>query len=576
MGFKRFRPENEGRTAYRLLCPRHVIALEADTYEDNKRHAFSRNDTLRRADNETIAIMRKRIDQLERTRKYRALQKDYLWKKQNLAKLDPESDAYQQLDEARKHTVNQMAAMQRKFQVSKSEVQKLMQEAAKDHKIPSVLAATSADHIWQGIQKVLYSNGKNIHFHKRGDLPVMRAKQINRIIVLKVDKETERLVVHMDGLDPMPLLLPKNDQYLIDEYNALLDYMEHPEVEDAAVRTYSETNNVVPVFRPCYCAIQCKKIRGKLRCFVLITIAAPPMPKKDKYGRPRVVCGNGRVGCDIGTQSAAVVSQNSVELFNLGERNQGAYQKNDKRKKFLLHKMDASRRAMNPERFNKDGTYKKGTHGKWQVSKSDRKRLYEYQELCRKEAATRLYANRETANHLLSLGNVLITEPSNTAALARKSKKKTQRSDKASQIPQKDGTTKTVHKFKKKKRFGASVLRRSPAGFQAELRKKFGTGYHEVPRMTYRASQYDFMLDEYIKKKLDERWHSLPDGRQVQRDIMSAFLLSCADDEFQSIDRNRCLQSFAHFWQMHQQCISTIIQNHLTICNSGIKLDKAV
>ena len=89
------------------------------------------------------------------------------------------------------------------------------------------------------------------------------------------------------------------------------------------------------------------------------------------------------------------MSQNSVELFNLGERNQGAYQKNDKRKKFLLRKMDASRRAMNPGRFNKDGTYKKGTHGKWKVSKSNRKRLYEYQELCRKEAATRLYANRE-------------------------------------------------------------------------------------------------------------------------------------------------------------------------------------
>ena len=32
MGFKRFRPENEVRTAYRLLCPRHVIALETDTY----------------------------------------------------------------------------------------------------------------------------------------------------------------------------------------------------------------------------------------------------------------------------------------------------------------------------------------------------------------------------------------------------------------------------------------------------------------------------------------------------------------------------------------------------------------
>ena len=126
-----------------------------------------------------------------------------------------------------------------------------------------------------------------------------------------------------------------------------------------------------------------------------------------------------------------------------------------------------------------------------------------------------------------------------------------------------------VKKCKKKKRFGRSILHRCPGAFQADLKKKFGTGYHEVHRK-FRASQYDHVLNDYIKKKLSARWHVLPDGKRIQRDIYSAFLMYCSDETYTRSERNRCLKEFDTFYEKHEKLIESIINQHLNICNSGI------
>ena len=547
MAIKHVRPENKFLFNYRSACPRHAVTFELVTSEDTKRHLFSLNDKVRKAGNEVTGIMQKRIDQMRRTKDHRRLRRDYAWKTEHMKKLNPASAEYQALDGKRKETAKAMSAMQKKFGITHDDVRKLMQQAEKDYSIPSVIASTRGDDIWNGIEKVLFAEGKSLHFRKRGDLPVMRAREIGRIIVLKVDDKEERLVVCMQGFPAMPAAVPAKDRYLQDEYNAILDFMENPEQEMEKAQQYAKTQKAEPVFRPAYCSIRCVEIRGKLRCYVQIMVCADPMRKVDRFGRRRHVPGKGRVGCDIGTQSAAVVSRGAVELVNLGERVSGSCVKNLARKKFLLRKLDASRRVNNPDRFRPDGTYRTGTHGAWILSRQYRRYRAELHEITRKESLTRLYANRELANHLRSLGDELITEPSN-------------------------GTQQTVNKCKRKKRFGASVARRSPAAFQRELKKKFGSGYHEVPQMTYRASQYDFMLDKYIKKKLSQRWHILPDQRKVQRDLMSAFLLFCADDPVKSIDRSRCIREFESFWKLHQNCIRQIRERHLPVCNSGIRI----
>ena len=56
---------------------RHVVVFEADISEDEKRRIFSDADHLRQCGNELIGIMERNLEQLLRTKRYRALQKLY-------------------------------------------------------------------------------------------------------------------------------------------------------------------------------------------------------------------------------------------------------------------------------------------------------------------------------------------------------------------------------------------------------------------------------------------------------------------------------------------------------------------
>ena len=70
---------DKARDNYREASPRHVVTFEADMDEDMKRHAFAYANDLRMLGNNAVGILNKRIDQLFRTKEYRALQKDYGW-----------------------------------------------------------------------------------------------------------------------------------------------------------------------------------------------------------------------------------------------------------------------------------------------------------------------------------------------------------------------------------------------------------------------------------------------------------------------------------------------------------------
>jgi len=217
MAFKHVNPENEYLARYRAACPRHSVTFELKISEDDKRHLFALNDRVRRAGNAVTGTMQKRIDQMRRTRAHRKLCRDYAWKTEHMKKLNPDSAEYKTLADGRKKTAQAMSAMQRDFEITHEDVRKLMMQAAKEYNIPSVIASTRGDDIWRGIEKVLFAEGKSLRFRKRGDLPVMRAREIGRIIVLKVDKREERLVVCMQGYPAMPLYVRPKDRWLRDE-----------------------------------------------------------------------------------------------------------------------------------------------------------------------------------------------------------------------------------------------------------------------------------------------------------------------------------------------------------------------
>ena len=91
--------------------------------------------------------------------------------------------------------------------------------------------------IWKGVEKVIYADGKMLRFSKRGELPILRAKQIERIVTVKnIDG---RLVFSCSGMTFSPII---TDQFEEDEVNAVLNYLAHGEdIEAKAVKLFKET-----------------------------------------------------------------------------------------------------------------------------------------------------------------------------------------------------------------------------------------------------------------------------------------------------------------------------------------------
>ena len=556
---------------------RHVLVLEADISEGDKRKLLHMSNIIRVAGNELIAIMKKNYEQLLRTKRYRRLRDMYVKAKKAEDKKQTSTIAAE------------MTEMQKSYHVTWEFCRKSMIEINQKYNINSIFALSKAEDVWQAVEKCLFSDGKTINFKKHGDYPEIRAKQANRGIVISADDDGIRLKIVEIELRPI-INKPKHtktrkgniiqvhephDIFAESEAEAVLNYLSNPEVIDkTALDLYNKKGIVMDTFRPCFVSISFKAIRGKTRVYIHITIEGISKPKYNKNGTRRHQYGKGFIGCDIGPQSIAYTSKEEVGLKNLAERGASIKDREQKEAR-ILRKMDRSRRAMNPENYNDDGTIRKGKKT-WKKSNRYKKLQSQYRNICRIAAENRHLAINEEVNHMRALGNVFITEPKNAKKLQKRSKN-TERQGKPSVIQKSDGTEQLVYKYKRKKRHGKSIKNRCPGYFQAQAKAKFertGGVYIEVPA-AYRASQYDHTCNKYIKKALSQRMYELADGTRVQRDWYSSFLMYCIGTDLQNISRYKCKRYFDELYAEYLKLEQYIINNKITVMNSGIKFKAA-
>lgn len=556
---------------------RHVLVLEADISERDKRKLLHMSNIIRVAGNELIAVMKKQYEQLLRTKRYRRLRDMY-------AKAKKAEDKKQTSTIAA-----EMTEMQKSYHVTWEFCRKSMIEINQKYNINSIFALSKAEDVWQAVEKCLFSDGKAIHFKKRGDYPEIRAKQANRGIVISADDDGIRLKIGEIELRPIInktkhtktrkgniiQVHEPHDIFAESEVEAVLNYLSNPDVIDkTALDLYNKKGIVMDTFRPCFASISFKEIRGKTRVYIHITIEGISKPKYNKNRARRHQYGKGFIGCDIGPQSIAYTSKEEVGLKNLAERGASIKDREQKEAR-ILRKMDRSRRAMNPENYNDDGTIRKGKKT-WKKSNRYKKLQSQYRNICRIAAENRHLAINEEVNHMRALGNVFITEPKNAKKLQKRSKN-TERQDKPSVIQKSDGTEQLVYKYKRKKRHGKSIKNRCPGYFQAQAKAKFertGGVYIEVPA-AYRASQYDHTCNKYIKKALSQRVYELADGTRVQRDWYSSFLMYCIGTDLQHISRYKCKRYFDELYAKYLKLEQYIINNKITVMNSGIKFKAA-
>lgn len=314
--------------------------------------------------------------------------------------------------------------------------------------------------------------------------------------------------------------------------------------------------------------------KTKPHWYAQLVLEGTPVAKYDPIsGAPKHPVGHGVVGIDIGTRTLAYSTDKEVNLLELADRVQNIEQE----KRRLQRKMDRSRRAMNPENYNSDGTFKRGVKLTRNKSKRYRRIQHQLAMIQHHQADIRKQQHNELANYLLTLGDCFFVENMSYCDLVHRANK--------TEISEKTG------RYKRKKRFGKSIANKAPAMLLTMLKQKCQSrglkGVKEVDTHV-RASQYNHQTDTCIEKALENRWNVMPDGERIQRDLYSAFLLQhCkqglpeynrkelkkefGEELYRVFDREALQRDYPQFVAYHHMTIQRLSELPHTIPSMGIR-----
>jgi hypothetical protein len=489
----------------------------------------------------------KREKQMKRTKRYKKFVHISRAIKSHLAKNNNE-EKMEYFQNEQKNLSKEFKKLREEFGLTEYSMHEYIKKV-RNHfngKTNSIIAQKTATRAWNTFKKKLFGKAKKVVFVKRGEMDSFEGKNNDTGCRFKEGK-----VISNDRV--FALKVKEMDMYLKEAFH-LLNSQQLFKYKNK----YEET--VTDFYRVKYVRILRRIIRGTVRYYAQLVCAGYPSVKRDrKTGQVKYLLGKGPVGTDIGTSSIAVSSTSKVLLKNLAE-NIKKVEHAQREIRIYNRKLDRSKRATNPLNFDEAGLIRKGKK-QWKFSNNYKKLKAQLKELYRKLALYRKFSHQYEVNRMVMLGDRFYIEEMNFKALQKRAKK--------TEISEKTG------KYKKKKRFGKTIARRSPATFVSILSKKvtaLGGTFTKVKTSSFKASQYDHKADKYKKKELNERWHRFDDDTKVQRDLYSAFLLMNSDLLGLKANRAICLNTFDQFLKFHKEEIMKIENDNEVILNSGIKL----
>lgn len=382
-----------------------------------------------------------------------------------------------------------------------------------------------ASQVWTAFDRLFHGNGKKLHFKSFGELNSVRgysAKKSGGVEIM-----FRGTYVEWKGLK-LPVKLDEKNVY---ETEMLSHHIK-------------------------YCRILRRPGKTRSRWYVQLSLEGKPAVKRyQSTGAERHPVGNGAVGIDIGPQTIAYCAQTTAALRELAD----GVQNIEHDKKLIQRKLDRSRRAMNPNNYATDGTIRRGVKLTKNKSARYRRLQHELAYLQYQQAEIRKRQHNALANELLSLGDRFYVEDMAWPQLTHRSNK--------TEISEKTG------RYKRKKRFGKSVANKAPAMLIAMLNQKLlSRGYGEVEKVNthVRASQYNHLTDTYEKKSLGQRWNDMPDGRRIQRDLYSSFLLQHMNSECTDFNKEALCQDYEKFVFFHDRAMEEVRSQPHPLTSMGV------
>ena len=394
--------------------------------------------------------------------------------------------------------------------------------------IQSNIAQKIATAAWQAEEKVFYGNGRKVHYRKRGTSGSFE------------DKSAKSGIIYHPA-DPARKKRPFEH----------VSIMGHP-MHLKPIRKGDAWLKEAMMHKAKYCRVT-RKAHGNDYHYFLQIIMEGGSPIKHPMGK-------GSAGLDPGVSTMSYDSEEGTEMLFLSP-DIARYQKAVKNASLVYERR---RRLANPQNYNEDGTIKKDTKDfkkTWKQTKGVLKALMTLKTAYRKMSEYVRQFNGHLSNQLLMKISELNEESMDYKALAKRAKS-CKRQKKSSVVKNKKGKAKPIHKYTRKKRFGASILKHAPAGFLRMLERKIhrqGGIVNELNARKMKASQYDHVTDTCTKHELSDRT-KMVGWDLVQRDLYSCFLMRHADKNG-NIDRQACIDDFDAFLKRQKAFVQYLIAN---------------
>lgn len=465
------------------------LPLQTEIYQE---HILNKRFEIgRQIYNALVNITQKRYKEMIKTKLYRATKEELRELYKSKKKENGKSDKKSKREI---ELCKQLTELRKEYKFSEFHFYndvKNMQKHFKEN-IDSLTARNVAYNVWRSYEKLLFGNGETIHYKKHDSLN------------------------SLEGCTNEQGIRFRNNNILWNKLSISVKINFNNLYQIEALK-----NEIA------YCRLVRKFVRTKYKFYVQLVLKGIPSHKNNKE------LGTNVVGIDIGVQTVAISSEKDVKLYELADRIQNI----ENQKRVILRKMDRSRRSMNPLNYNNDGTIKKQGNKKviWKRSNHYLKAKNQLKELYRKQADIRKLQHESLANDILKLGDTFYIETMDFAELQKKPKK---------------------NKNKKRKGgFGKSLANKAPAMFVSILDRKlgyYGKTLQKVDSYSVKASQFNHFDETYTKKELSQRWNNL-NGVMIQRDCYSSFLLMNMNEDLNTINVERCQETFDNFLNLHNK-----------------------
>lgn len=362
-----------------------------------------RMEICRRLYNQCVKITTSRYNEMVKTRKFRELWDALVTEKKRKEeekiskKTDEEKRIYSELNKMYKDNGFTEFGMQDVTRLQLNKMQSGLPLKSKN--IDTGVAQSIGQDLWTAWQKKLFSDGEKVYFKKYGSQKTARGKNNRTGIIFKRNFESASWEGKKDALTWFGLEIPVK-----------IDW-------DNPYEAMAFENRIV------YNTIVKKVIRGKDRFFLQILFEGVPYEKVDSQtGEFKHPCGEGVVAISVTPEKAVIASDDGIKIHDLAPSVDAIEEKMAD----INRKLDKSRRATNPERYNEDGTINTSVKGGWYKSNRYIKLENKYRELSRKNAYVRKLDHFVLANEIISKGDKFIITDSSIKSLQMRDKDKTQ------------------------------------------------------------------------------------------------------------------------------------------------------